>query len=313
MTDKVEITHLIKQQAHKLGFDGCGIARADFLEEQVQPFTQWLDANYHGDLSYMERNIEKRLDPRKLEEGTKSVIVVMLNYYTDKKQPECAPVVSKYAFGKDYHFIMKDKLNLLLSYIQELAPQAKGRYFVDSAPVLEQVWAERAGLGWIGKNSLLLTPIGSYVFIGEILLNMALDYDASKTIDPCGKCTRCIDACPTNAILPSKIINASKCISYFTIEKKGHIPDDVDIKNRLFGCDICQDVCPWNRKAREHTTSGFKPLANLMKMNREDWNKLTAHEFGEKFKGSPMKRAKYTGIKRTLMHLNKKDEPTDNC
>lgn len=311
--DKVHITNLIKQRAIELGFDSCGVAQATKLEEEAPHFKNWLKSKKHGKLSYMERNIDLRLDPRRLEEGTQSVIVVTLNYYTEKKQPACAPIISKYAFGKDYHIVIKEKLSQLLAYIQELVPEAKGRFFADSAPILEHAWARRAGLGWIGKNSLLLTPNGSFVFIGEVLLNIELNYNEAKELDPCGKCTRCIDACPTGAIVADRVIDGSRCISYYTIEMKGEIPPHIDTQNRLFGCDICQDVCPWNRKAKEHTTLEFTPLGNLLEMKRQDWQKLTPYEFGENFKGSPMKRAKYTGIKRTLEHLKDKNEITDDC
>lgn len=305
MYDKLHITRLIKQQAAAVGFDSCGVVRASCLEEERPRLVNWLAQQHHGDLGYMERNIELRLDPRKLVEGTKSLVVVTLNYYTAQQQPVCAPKVAKYAYGKDYHFIVKKKLENILSYIQTLVPEASGRCFTDSAPILEHAWARRAGLGWIGKNSLLLTPKGSYVFIGEILLNLQLEYDAPKDLDPCGKCTRCIDACPTNAIVNDRVIDASRCISYFTIEKQGKIPEDIDTQNRIFGCDICQEVCPWNRKAVEHQTSALTPIGKLLEMKKEQWENMTAHEFGEYFKGSPLKRAKYKGIKRSLLHLSK--------
>lgn len=305
MYDRAQITRLIKEKASAVGFEGCGVVRAEYLEEERPHLERWLSRENHGDLAYMARNVALRLSPRELVEGTQSLVVVTLNYYTDQKQPECAPKVARYAFGKDYHFVIKEKLNKMLSYIQELIPEAVGRCFTDSAPILEHAWAKRAGLGWIGKNSLLLTSKGSYVFIGEILLNLELDYDEPKSLDPCGKCTRCIDACPTDAIIADRVVNASRCISYFTIEKQGNIPQAVDTQNRIFGCDICQEVCPWNRKSVEHKNLELEPVGGLMEMTREDWNKMTAHEFGERFKGSALKRAKYSGIMRSLAHINK--------
>lgn len=312
MYDKAHITRLIKQQAIAIGFDSCGIVRAGYLEEERPRLERWLNSQHHGDLAYMERNMELRLDPRKLVEGTQSLIMVTLNHYTAKTQPRCAPKIAKYAFGKDYHFIVKEKLEQLFTYIQKQVPEARGRFFADSAPILEHAWARRAGLGWIGKNSLLLTPKGSYVFIGEILINLELEYEKPKKIDPCGKCTRCIDACPTHAIVADRVVDASRCISYFTIEKKGEIPENLDIQERMFGCDICQEVCPWNRKAVEHTTAELSPIGKLLEMKREHWEQLSPHDFGETFKGSPLKRAKYTGIKRSLSHLNKKNETTNS-
>lgn len=316
MYDKSHITRLLKEKALTIGFDSCGVVRAEYLAEERPRLERWLHSRHHGDLSYMERNMELRLDPRKLVEGTQSLIMVTLNHYTEAQQPDCAPKVAKYAWGKDYHFIVKDKLEQLLAYIQKLVPEASGRCFADSAPILEHAWARRAGLGWIGKNSLLLTPKGSYVFIGELLINIELAYDVPKVLDPCGKCTRCIDACPTDAIVADRVIDASKCISYFTIEKKGKIPEDVNTQNRMFGCDICQEVCPWNRKATEHQTLEFTPMGKLLEMKNEHWERLTPHEFGEQFKGSPLKRAKYKGIKRNLEHLkknSKQDEITNDC
>lgn len=313
MYNKAHITKRIKEKAMAVGFNSCGIVRAEYLEEERHRLEHWLAQKNHGDLGYMERNMELRLDPRKLVEGTRSLIMVTLNHYTGQQQPECAPKIAKYAWGKDYHFIIKDKLEQLLAYIQQLVPEATGRCFADSAPILEHAWARRAGLGWIGKNSLLLTPQGSYVFIGEILINIELEYEQAKKLDPCGKCTRCIDACPTNAIVADRVIDASRCISYFTIEKRGEIPEHVNTQNSIFGCDICQEVCPWNRKAKEHNTLELKPIGKLLQMKRKHWEEISAHEFGETFKGSPLKRAKYSGIKRSLSHLKKHNETTDDC
>ncbi len=304
MYDKAHITKLIKEKALAVGFDSCGIVRAEYLAEERPRLEAWLQKQYQGDLGYLERNMELRLDPRKLVEGTLSLLIVTLNYYTNHEQPEDAPKIARYAFGKDYHFIVKEKLERILHYIQTLVPEA-------TAPILEHAWARKAGLGGIGKNSLLITPKGSYVFLGEILLNLELEYEQPKLFDPCGKCTRCVNACPTGAIVSDRIIDASRCISYFTIEKQGNIPEDLNIENRIFGCDICQEVCPWNRRAVEHKTEELSPLGNLLEMKKEDWEQLSPSDFGERFKGSPLKRAKYSGIKRSLAHLKKKDETPD--
>lgn len=311
MYDKAEISIAIKAKAKALGFDACGIVKADFLHDEAIHLEKWLEAGYNADLGYMERNKELRLDPRMLVEGTLSLVVVVMNYYTEKKQPTNSPVVSRYAYGTDYHFIIKEKLGVLMQYIQTLLPDADGRFFTDSAPILEHAWAKRAGLGQIGKNSLLLTPKGSFFFIGELLLNKELLYDEYKDFDPCGKCTRCVDACPTQAIIGDRMIDARRCLSYLTIEKKGNFEEETDLHNRLFGCDICQEVCPWNRRAKENNEEAFKPTERLLEMTLKDWEELRADEFGQLFRSSPMKRAKYKGIQRNLKQIIKHNETTN--
>lgn len=311
MYDKDEISKAIKAKASTLGFDACGIVKADFLHDESTHLEKWIEAGYNADLAYMERNKDLRLDPRILVEGTISIVVVLMNYYTKQQQPLNAPIVSRYAYGADYHIIIKEKLSKLMQYIEVLIPDATGRFFTDSAPILEHTWAKRAGLGQIGKNSLLLTPKGSFFFIGEILINKELAYDTYKYFDPCGKCTRCIDACPTQAIVDDRIIDARRCLSYLTIEKKGDFNEETDLHNRLFGCDICQEVCPWNRRAKEHNEEAFRPSEKLLNMTLKDWKDMGADEFGQLFRGSPMKRAKHKGIQRNLNQIIKKNEITN--
>ena len=303
-------SNLIKSKAKELGLDLCGIAKADFLAEEKQAFLSWIEKGYHGEMGYMANNVEKRLDPRLLVENTKSVIVVALNYFPKEKQkdPE-APVIAKYAYGKDYHFVLKEKLNLLFEYINDEIQEVSGRAFVDSAPVLEHAWAKKAGLGWIGKNSLLLNrKLGSFFFLGELLLDIDLSYDEEKQQDFCGGCNRCIRSCPTGAIVEPHVVNGSKCISYYTIELKGELPEKMKGKfqNRVFGCDICQDVCPWNRMAKAHQTEDFEPNPDLLEMSRQDWIEMDAHRFGEIFKKSAVKRTKFKGLKRNLDFLSLK-------
>ncbi|RUT73321.1 tRNA epoxyqueuosine(34) reductase QueG [Ancylomarina longa] len=304
-------SNLIKDKAYELGFDLCGIAKADFLADEKEHFLSWLGKEYHGEMGYMANNIEKRLDPRLLVENTKSIVVVGLNYYPDKVQtdPE-APVIAKYAYGKDYHFVMKDRLNQLLDFINTDIGEIQGCAFVDSAPVLEHAWAKRAGLGWIGKNSLLLNrKIGSFLFLGELLIDMELEYENPVDADFCGGCNRCVRACPTGAITEPYVVNGSKCISYFTIELKGDIPSEMKGKfqNRVFGCDICQDVCPWNRMAKPHNIDEFTPNPNLLALSKSNWYQLDAHQFGEIFKKSAVKRTKFNGIQRNLDFLSSEE------
>lgn len=301
-------SNLIKSKAKSLGFDLCGIAKADFLEDEKVHLLSWLDKSYHGEMQYMANNIEKRLDPRLLVENTKSIVVVGLNYFPKETQndPE-APVIAKYAYGKDYHFVLKDRLNQLLEYINSEIEEVSGRAFVDSAPVLEHAWAKRAGLGWIGKNSLLINrKIGSFLFLGELFLDIELAYENSNYEDFCGGCNRCIRSCPTGAIVEPYIVNGSKCISYYTIELKGEIPTEVSGKfqNRVFGCDICQDVCPWNRMSKANNVADFEPNPKLLSMTKEEWNEMDSHTFGEIFRNSAVKRTKFKGIKRNLDFLD---------
>lgn len=301
-------SNLIKSKAKELGLDLCGIVKADFLEDEKENFLSWLDKGYHGEMGYMANNIEKRLDPRLLVENTKSIVVVGLNYFPKEQQndPE-APVIAKYAYGKDYHFVLKDRLNQLLEYINTEIGEVSGRAFVDSAPVLEHAWAKRAGLGWIGKNSLLINrKIGSFLFLGELFLDMELEYENPTYADFCGGCNRCVRSCPTGAITEPYIVNGSKCISYYTIELKGEIPEEEKGKfqNRVFGCDICQDVCPWNRIAKSHKVPEFDPNPDLLNMSKENWQQMDAHKFGEIFRNSAVKRTKFKGIKRNLDFLD---------
>lgn len=254
-------------------------------------------------MAYLENYFDKRLDPRLLVDDAKSVISVLFNYYTDEKQldPE-APIISKYAYGKDYHYVIKEKLNQLFDFIKGLEENLTGRVFVDSAPVLERAWAKKAGIGWIGKNGMLINKkIGSFVFIAELIVNLELDCDTPIN-EYCGTCTRCIDACPTNAIIADKIIDGSKCISYLTIELKGEIPEKFKGKfqNRVFGCDICQDVCPHNSKAKLHEHEGLKPLQGLLEMNKNHWYQIDKSSFSQLFKNSAIKRTRYAGLNRNL-------------
>jgi len=310
MQTKAQLTELIKQKALELGFLACGMSKAEALPNDAQRLQTWLRRQMHGKMQYMERNFEKRTNPQLLEEGTLSVISVLLSYFPSAKQTdETAPILSKYAYGTDYHFVLKEKLNLLLDYIKELLPDANGRVFTDSAPVLERTWAYRAGLGWIGKNGNLINQqFGSFFFIGEILLNQSLEYNQIFAENRCGNCTRCLQACPTQAIEAPTIVNGSKCISYLTIENKGAIPAEFEgkLQNRVFGCDICQDVCPWNRKAKPHTTPEFEPSPALMQLTAEHWYQLNQLQFSELFKNSPIKRTKFEGLKRNLAFIQPK-------
>lgn len=296
-------TRFIKAEAKRLGFDYCGISKAEFLEEEAPRLEDWLNKNRHGKMGYMENYFDKRLDPRLLVPGAKSVISLLLNYYTSEKQhDETAPKISKYAYGKDYHVVIKEKLNQLLQFIQSCVGEVDGRVFVDSAPVLDKAWAKKSGLGWIGKNSNLINKnSGSFYFIAELIIDLELEADGPIK-DYCGSCTRCIDACPTEAIIAPYVVDGSKCISYFTIELKENIPAEVNGKldNWAFGCDVCQDVCPWNRFAKEHSEQEFKPVEELLDMSRQDWFELTEETFKKIFKGSAVKRTKFSGLKRNL-------------
>ncbi len=296
---------LIKAEAQRLGFFACGIAKARFLEEEAEHFENWLKNGMNASMFYMEKNFDKRLDPSKLVPGAKSVISVLLNYYPkDIQLYGDAPILSKYAFGEDYHFVVKDKLNTLLDFIIQKTGSINARVFTDSAPVLDKKWAELAGIAWRGKHSGMLTRQGSFFFIGEIILDIELEY--SQPINSlCGTCTKCINACPTGAIVEPYIIDSGKCISYFTIEHKDAFPDELRGKfnNRLFGCDICQDVCPYNRKPIFTQEQRFKPDARLLEMTTTDWDELSNEIFNEMFKNSPLKRTGYEGIKRNLDFL----------
>ncbi|MBN2699570.1 MAG: tRNA epoxyqueuosine(34) reductase QueG [Bacteroidales bacterium] len=302
-----EISAAIRAEALRLGFADCGFCRVEPLKDDGVRLKKWLDQGYHARMDYMARNFEKRLDPAMLFEGAKSVISVLLNYYTDKRQEDsAAPVISKYAYGKDYHTVMKDKLRQLFGFINKNYGRVSGRIFVDSAPVLEKSWARKAGLGWVGKNSLLISPeLGSFVFIGEIICDLDLDCFRSPGGDLCGDCTRCIEACPTNAILGNRTLDARKCISYQTTSNKGEIDEDLRprLSNRLFGCDICQEVCPWNKRAVLHSEPAFGPSGELMKMKRKEWFDLDRDHYSRLFKDSPVKEAGYDKLMQTLHAL----------
>ena len=296
----------IKQWATELGFSHCGIAKAEFLEEEAPKLEEWLKRSYQGEMHYMENHFDMRLDPRILVPDAKSVISLTYNYYTDQKQNEDAPKISRYAYGEDYHHVVKDKLKILLQHMQETIGDLNGRCFVDSAPVMERAWASKAGIGWIGKHSLLINKTqGSFFFLAEIIVDAELEYDAHFATDHCGTCTACMDACPTNAIVENKVLDGSKCISYFTIELKDAIP--TSYKNKfddwMFGCDICQDVCPWNRFSKQHNEPKFTPNAKLLAMNRREWQEITEDVFNELFKKSAVKRTKYEGLKRNILFL----------
>lgn len=300
------ISQQIKQYAYDLGFDACGICKAESVNvEERQRFNEWIDSGYHADMEYMARNEDKRLDPTLLVENAKSVICVALNYYPATKQSEEHPQFAYYAYGKDYHDVVKEKLNLLFDYIHSFLPNVTGRCFVDTAPVLERYWAAKAGLGFIGKNSLLIIPkMGSYFFLGELIINLPLESDTPLSLS-CGNCTRCLDACLTKAIVGPKVINARKCISYQTIENKGDIDKSVlpNLSNRFYGCDICQQVCPWNKYARPHKTEAFNPSQAFLDLSVDKLDNLSVEEYRQIFKGSAVKRAKYDGLKRNLAAL----------
>ncbi|MBK6640698.1 MAG: tRNA epoxyqueuosine(34) reductase QueG [Bacteroidetes bacterium] len=299
-------TSLIKSEAKRLGFSHTGISSACFLEQEAPRLEKWLKNNMHGNMSYMERNFDKRLDPRLLVDGAKSVVSFVLNYFPEAKQidPE-APKISRYAYGKDYHQVIKEKLFQLLNFIRENIGEVNGRAFVDSAPVLDKAWAQKSGLGWIGKNSNLINPKnGSYFFIAELILDIELEPDLPIT-DYCGTCTKCIDACPTQAIIKPYVVDGSKCISYFTIELKDAFPES--LKNTfddwVFGCDVCQEVCPWNRFSKPTQEPAFHPREGLLEMSKSDWYEITEDVFNKVFKDSAVQRTGFEGLKRNLEFL----------
>lgn len=297
-------THFIKQQAAALGFSYCGIAKAEPLNEDAKRLESWLNQGMNGNMAYMANHFDLRIDPTKLVPGAKSVITLMLNYYPEKHQNQDAPKISKYAYGQDYHEIIRGKLNFLLQQIKENIGDVIGRGFVDSAPVLERAWATKSGLGWIGKNGNLISKQGgSFFFLATLITDLTLEPDSPFAKDFCGSCTKCIDACPTEAILPNKVVDGSKCISYFTIElKELLIPEQMQGKfdDWMFGCDTCQDVCPWNRFSQPNKEPGFEPIRGLLEFSTKDWNEMTEEQFKIVFKHSPLKRSKFSGIKRNL-------------
>ena len=300
-------TNLIRAEAQRLGFDFVGFAKAEKMEEESRRLEAWLNQNMHGKMHYMANHFEKRTDPTKLVDGAQSVISLTYNYFTQEVQQDSnAPKISKYAFGEDYHFVIKDKLKTLLTFINDEIGEINGRCFVDSAPVLERDWARRSGLGWMGKNTMLIHPRqGSYFFLAEIILDLPLVYD-HPIKDYCGTCTKCIKACPTDAISDEGyILDGSKCISYFTIELKEAIPEEFKGKfdNWMFGCDICQEVCPWNRFSKTHGEPKFEPRPGLLNKTKEEWEEITEEVFKELFRRSAVKRTKYSGLKRNIEFL----------
>ncbi len=298
-------TQYIKAEAQRLGFLSCGISKAEFLEEEAPRLEKWLKDSSHGEMQYMENHFDKRLDPRKLQPGAKSVVSLLYNYYPSENQIEDTYKISKYAYGTDYHFVIKDKLKEFLHNLQDEVGEIHGRAFVDSAPVLEKAWAARSGLGWIGKHSNLLTQqLGSFYFLAELILDLELETDPPVT-DHCGECTACIDACPTEAIVQPYMVDGSKCISYFTIELKNEIPSSYKGKfdDWVFGCDVCQDVCPWNRFSKAHQEPLFNPHPALLSMGKKEWNEISKEVFAKVFQKSAVKRTKYSGLKRNIEFL----------
>ena len=305
MNSKSKYTQLIKAEAKRLGFLSCGISKAQFLEEEAPRLEKWLNNNMHGEMQYMENHFDKRLDQTKLVEGSKSVVSLLLNYFPSEEQNNKSFKLSKYAYGNDYHFVIKSKLKSLLYFIEEEIGEVSGRAFVDSAPVLDKAWAAKSGLGWIGKHTNLITQqVGSFYFIAELIIDLELEYDTPVT-DHCGTCTSCIDACPTQAITEPYVVDGSKCISYFTIELRENIPSEFKGKmdDWMFGCDVCQDVCPWNRFSKSHNEPLFNPHPELLSLNKKDWEEITEDTFRKVFKNSAVKRTKYSGLKRNINFL----------
>jgi len=301
-------TKFIKQTALQTGFDYCGIAKAERLDDDARRLEQWLNKGMHGAMKYMENHFELRVNPSLLVPGAKSVITLLKNYYPSQQQQTDAPKISKYAFGKDYHDVIRDQLKTFLQLMREEIGEVNGRGFVDSASVLERSWAQRSGLGWIGKNGNLINKQnGSFFFIATLITDLELDYDDLFAKDYCGSCTKCIDACPTDAILPGKVVNGSKCISYFTIELKDMlIPAEMKGKfdNWAFGCDICQDVCPWNRFSKPHHESAFTPIPEVLNLSTTQWEQMTEETFKKIFKDSAISRTKWKGMQRNIRFIN---------
>ncbi|MGB1040801.1 MAG: tRNA epoxyqueuosine(34) reductase QueG [Flavobacteriales bacterium] len=306
MAPKQRHTTLIKQKAHELGFMFCGVSNAEFLEEEAPRLEKWLESNMQGNMQYMENHFDKRLDPRLLVDGAKSVVSLALNYFPEKTQNEDSYKISKYAYGEDYHFIIKWKLKELMKFIQAEIGEVGGRVFVDSAPVLDRAWAKKSGLGWIGKNANLINKeAGSFFFLAELIIDLELEPDGPVK-DYCGTCTACIDECPTDAIPEPYVVDGSKCISYLTIELKDEIiPKEFQgkMEDWMFGCDICQDVCPWNRFSTPHKEPLLNPKPNLLGLNKKDWQDLTEEVFRDLFKNSAVKRTKFDGLKRNIGFL----------
>ena len=309
MNKRAENTRLIKGKAEELGFFYCGVSAAGFLENEAKQLDSWLKNGYHGKMKYMEGHFDKRLDPRKLVPNAKTVVSLLLNYFPENNQTGADKYkVSKYAYGVDYHFVIKEKLKELYQFIQHEIGEVGGRVFVDSAPVMDKVWAKKSGLGWIGKNTNLIHPKhGSFFFIAELILDLELEPDGPMK-DYCGTCTKCIDECPTDAIVQPYVVDGSKCISYLTIELKDELlPNEFTGKmdDWIFGCDVCQDVCPWNRFSKPHNNTAFDPHKDLLQMSKTDWKDLTEEVFQELFKKSAVKRTKYSGLKRNINFLSR--------
>ena len=307
INNKEKYTQLIKAEAQRLGFLSCGISKAGFLEEEAPRLENWLNNNMNGQMSYMENHFDKRLNPTLLVDDAKSVISLLLNYYPSELQNEDSYKISKYAYGQDYHHVIKEKLKELLHFIQTEIGEVSGRAFVDSAPVLDKAWAAKSGLGWVGKNSNLITQkVGSFYFIAELIIDLELEYD-SPTTDHCGSCTACLDACPTEAIVAPYVVDGSKCISYFTIELKDNLPQEMKGKfnDWMFGCDVCQDVCPWNRFSKPHNEPLFEANSDILNFSKSDWEEITVDVFQKVFKNSAVKRTKYEGLLRNINFLKK--------
>jgi len=303
-------TRLVREAVRELGFDFCGIARARRLDDDARRLEDWLNQGFHGSMHYMENHFDLRIDPTKLVPGAKSVITLLKNYYPEQQQQKDTPGIAKYAYGNDYHDVIRAQLRQLLEKLSAEIGEIQGRGFVDSAPVLERSWAQQSGLGWIGRNGNLITrSSGSFFFIATLITDLELDYDDPIAKDYCGSCRRCIDACPTQAILPNKVVDGSKCISYFTIELKAElIPEEQkgQFNNWMFGCDTCQDVCPWNRFSKPHHEPAFSPIPEILNLSTRDWENLTEQQFREVFRHSPLKRSKYNGIRRNLRFIREK-------
>ena len=308
MTNHHKNTNFIKSEAKRLGFLSCGISKAGFLEEEAPRLEAYLKKNFNGQMHYLENNFDKRLDPTLLVDDSKSVISLLLNYYPENQQIEDTYKISKYAYGQDYHFVIKEKLKELLHSIQMEIGEVSGKAFVDSAPVLDKAWAAKGGLGWMGKSTNLITQkVGSFYFIAELIIDLELEYDNAVT-DHCGSCTACIDACPTEAIIAPYMVDGSKCISYFTIELKEAIPTEMKGKmdDWIFGCDVCQDVCPWNRFSKAHNEPLFNPDPELLSFTKKDWQDITSETFAKVFKNSAVKRTKFEGLQRNVTFLKTK-------
>lgn len=307
-SNTAKYSQFIKSEAQRLGFLSCGISKVEFLEQEAPRLEKWLSENRNGKMQYMENHFDKRLNPALLVDGAKSVVSLLLNYYPEKTQRQDSFKISKYAYGQDYHHIIKEKLKELLHSIQENIGEVGGRVFVDSAPVLDKAWAQKSGLGWIGKNTNLISKkVGSFFFVAELILDIELQYDNPTMTDHCGSCTRCIDACPTDAIIAPYVVDGSKCISYYTIELKENIPQEVKGKfdDWVFGCDVCQDVCPWNRFSAPHSESLLNPKEEILSFSKQDWIDITEETFGKVFQKSAVKRTKFEGFKRNIEFVTK--------